>query len=177
MTPPQLLEKVHPGAYVGEYVAPVEGSDTKVPVLDVYEGEIPAAARAALDGSDVHIYEFMPLPGDERDTTDQPWAVAAVEGIKADETGHVGADLTFIIPGPETSSHTDSRNPVLEGEARFGRLFEVLTRAEGVDHLKMRRANTNLTPGEMRMLGFSATSNPDVLRLDLPDDQRPAVAA
>jgi hypothetical protein len=176
MTPPDVLTRVQTGDFVGEYKAPVGGSDTKVPVLAVYQGEVPEelAARAG-DLEETHIYKFTPPVAEVGSDT---FGIAAVEGVQREEDGQVGAELTFVVGGEEKSSHTDTPNPLLKGESRFKRIFRLLTKSEGVDHLYMKPENTNLTPQEARMLGFSATSgNPDVLRLDLPGDHHSSAAS
>jgi hypothetical protein len=168
MPPPKILKEVQPGDFVGGYVAPIVGEDSRVPVLEVFKGEIPDPAQAALIGSGVRIYEFMPVDGNELDTTSDPFAVAAVEGAKDEGNGHIGVELTFVVGGEASSSHTDSPNPVLEGGESFRGLFRALTADEGVDRLHIRRENTDLTGAELSMLGFSATgTNPDMLTLDL----------
>lgn len=179
MPPPKLLAVAKPGDFVGEYKASAPGSgDVKVPIVDIYRGRIADVAQAALEASGTRVFEFMPIAGDERDYVGEPFAVAAMEGANTADEGHISANLSFVVAGPETTSHTSTNNPVLEGGRRFGRLFELLTRSEGIDRLYMNPEHTNLTGAELRMLGFQAVGDESgTLMLDLPVDKRPAPTA
>ncbi len=173
MPPPKLLADARPIGFVGEFVEPLVSGEGVVPLVDIYEGTASQAGQKALDGSDVHVYEFMPLAGDELDAIGQPFAVAALEGVHRLRNGHVAGWLSFAVSGPETTSHTTSPNPVIEGAGRFRQLMHVLTAGDDVDRLYMLAENTNLTPDELKSLGFQAVAEvSDVLLLELPADRR-----
>ena len=167
MTASQILKEARPGDFVGEYKAPAGGGDTKVPVLDVFEGRLSNGALAQL-GRGARVYEFMPLPGDELDVMGQPFATAAIGQARNLRGGHRGAHLTLVIPGDQ-SPHADTPDPVIEGRAQLSRLLEVMTRPDHLDRLYMGPEDSNLGPEELGALGFEAVrGGSDTMRLDLP---------
>jgi hypothetical protein len=163
MTPSQLA-KVETGKFVGEYKVGTKKGE-KASVLAINEGRVPSdvadqVGASALSGAE--IYKFEPIS--DGDTL----AVAAIDGVRKEDNGHVSAHLQLAVGGGATALHTEAlSNPLLEGRSRFTKVFSLLTQEDGVDQLRIREEDTNLTREELNWLGFSTVENSDMLSLDL----------